>query len=155
MTTKWQVCTVLAAAYALAASPAAALDDNLQILSGGGSIVAGSSLFTAPGLSNQYGINFPGAGLGEQAASIRMQAGTASNLRVNVVTENVPKSGTLTVTVRKNGNATNLQCSVSGTGTCNSNKSVNFGNNARLVINASNNFVESGFVAYTYTLVYD
>jgi hypothetical protein len=143
------------AAGPLLMSPAKTLDASLQILSGGSSTVAGATVFSGPGMSNQFGPNFPGPGLGEQATQIRLPPGKLGMLRVNVTTENAPTSGKLNVAVRVNGATTPLNCSVAGTGDCTSTKSVALATESRVTIRVANSFVGSGFIAYTYSMVYD
>jgi len=75
----WQLFAVaLLGASLLAATPARALDDGQQVLVGGSSGGAAGVRYSSPGLANVYGPDFPGAGLGEQAAQIRMTAGLLS-----------------------------------------------------------------------------
>lgn len=87
-----------------------------QFLAGGASGNGAGTRFTAPGLSNIYGVDFPGANLGEQAAQVRMPDGTLRKLKVTVVPDGSQTSGSVTVTVRVNGNDTDLTCSVDFTG---------------------------------------
>jgi hypothetical protein len=84
-----------------------------------------------------------------------MPAGSLSRLRVNVVTQNVPSSGFLRVMLRINGANTTLTCIVTGTGVCNRNPAVAVPNNAMVTFRASNNFVGSGFVAWSATMEFD
>jgi len=139
----------------LTASPVRALDDAQQLLSGGSSMGEGSIIFTSPGMSNQFGTDFPGTGLGSQAAQLRIPKGTLRDLRVSVTTQNVPSSGSATVTVRLNGADTLLTCSVNGTGYCTSTKSVSIPTGGLVALRVQNTFVGSGLAAYTYSLVYD
>jgi len=134
----------------LLVTPAAAQ----QVLSGMNSTTENSTRFTAPGGGNQFTADFPGAGLGEQAAQILMRAGTLSKLKVRVTTATVPSSGTFSVMVRVNGIDTALTCSVAATGQCSTGtKTKALANNSLLAIRASNNFVDAGALAYTYTLL--
>ena len=66
-----------------------------------------------------------------------------------------PDSGALTMTVRVNGADTVLSCQIAGTGFCTKNASVTVRNNDLLAIRISNNFVNSGITAHTYSLTYD
>ncbi len=140
---------------AVVATSAFALTDNQQLLSGGTSLAPFATIYNAPGLGNSYGIDFPGIGLGKEAAAIRMPAGTLSNLRVKAVTQNPPVDGRLTVTVLKNGTATALTCHVTGTGACTTNIGVNFAANDKLAVEAKTTLEEAGFMTYTYTLQFD
>ena len=143
-------------ALLFSATPAAlALNDAMQVLAGGTSMGANATLYNAPGLGNTYTIDFPGPGLGKEAAALRMPAGTLSNLRVKVTTQHPPASGKFTLTVLKNGIATALTCQVSGTGNCSVNVNVDYANNDKLAVEAKNNFEEPGSIAYTYTLLFD
>jgi hypothetical protein len=143
----------LAAALSLATAVSAhALSDTRQLLVAGTSQVEGGLSFAGPGMSNVFGENFPGTGLGEQAGSIRMPAGSLSRLRVNVVTQNAPASGFLRVMLRINGANTTLTCIVTGTGTCNRNPAVAVPNNAMVTFRVSNNFVGSGFISWSATI---
>jgi hypothetical protein len=147
---------ILGLAAVSGGTPAGAVSNAQQVLMGGNSMAEGSTVFTAPGLANHYGADFPGPGLGATAAQIRMPAGgIVKILRVKVTTASVPDSGNLTVTVMRNGANTTLACQVSGTGTCNSNVIVNFSVNDRIAIRVSNNFVGSGLMTYTYSLLLD
>jgi len=148
------ICAGLAG-WLLATPPVRALVDGQQLLSGLQSATENSTRFTAPGGGNQFLTDFPGAGLGEQAASIRMPAGTVGALRVNVTTQNVPDSGTFSVMVRLNGADTLLTCQVAGTGFCTKLANVTVRNNDLLAIRASNNFVNAGSMTYSYTMTYD
>lgn len=113
-------------------------------------------IYSAPGLQNAFGLDFPSAGEGPSAGSIRMpEAGKLSKLRVHVVTTSTPASGSLTVTIFKNGNPTNMKCSVTGEGNCNSSNSVNFSAGDRLVVEAMNTFDGSGLLTYTYAMILD
>lgn len=148
----------LAAALAIAggAESARALDDGQQLLVGGTSGSATTTLFTAPGIANTYSNDFPGPGLGESAAQIRMVAGTIGKFRLNVVTQGNATSGTVTVTVRINGLNTDLTCSV-GTagGDCGSGgKTVALLNGDKLAVRVAST-LDQGFFTYTYTLTYD
>jgi hypothetical protein len=133
-----------------------ALEDTTQLLTGGNSGSAGGTRFTAPGLGNTYNADFPGTGLGESAAQIRMTAGVLSKLRVKVVTEGTQDSGTVTVMVRLNGADTELTCSVGiAGGECGAGgKSITILNGDLLAIRVASTYNE-GFWAYTYTLLYD
>jgi hypothetical protein len=138
-------------------SPARTLENSSQLLSGGGQVAENGLVFTAPGLSDQFGINDPSAGKGEQAAQLRMPAGVLKTLRVNVVSELLPESGNFQVMVRLNGADTNLVCLVPGTGSCNKSGGTGLviNNNDRLAIRASSSLVNSGGITYTYTLIFD
>jgi len=148
----------VAAALAIAAAPEAAiaLDDGQQLLVGGTSGSGSTNLFTAPGIANTYGNDFPGTGLGESAAQIRMVAGTIGKFRLNVVTQGNATSGTVTVTVRVNGVNTELTCSVGiGGGDCGSGgKTLALLNGDKLAVRVVST-LDQGFFAYTYTLTYD
>jgi len=139
--------------WLLAARPLSALNDSQQILLGGNSTTESSTRYSFPGMGNQFADNFLGDGM--SAASVRLPAGSLRSLRVNVTTQSAPDSGTITVTVMKNGVATSLACSTSGTGSCQRSRQIHFQANDTLVVEAANNFVNSGTIAYTYSLVYD
>ena len=146
----------LAAAMLVVAAPARALDDAQQLLVGGNSGSASSVRYTAPGLANIYGADFPGTGLGEQAAQIRMTAGTVGKLRVNVVTQGTATSGGVTITVRVNEADTILTCAV-GTagGECGSGgKAIAVANGDRLAVKVAST-LDQGVWAFTFTLIYD
>ena len=145
------------ATIAAGVSPAGALNDKYTFLSGGGTMSeAGDPRFTAPGYTNQLTDTFPGPGLAESATQLKMQAGTLSKLRVKLTTATAPSSGKLKVIVRINGSNTALRCTLSGTGSCSSgNKSVSITNKSKLSVLVSNDFVGSGNLSYTYTLLYD
>jgi hypothetical protein len=141
--------------WLLATPRAGALVDTAHVLSGGGTIGA-QTLFTSPGNSTAIGIDFPAAGLGEIGAQVLMPAGTLSKLRVKITTETAPSSGALTVMVRVNGADTVLTCQLAATGQCSSgNKVKGLANNSPLAIRVANNLVDSGQVAYTYSLQFD
>ena len=146
----------LAAALSLATAVSAhALSDTKQIMVAGTSQVEGGLSYAGPGMSNVFGADFPNTGLGEQAASVRMPAGSLSRLRVNVVTQNTPSSGFLRVMLRINGANTTLTCIVTGTGICNRNQTVAVPNNALVTFRISNNFVGSGLLTWTATMEFD
>ena len=147
---------VLAGAVLTAATPARALDDGEQLLVGGNSGSAGGIRYTAPGLANIYGADFPGTGLGEQAAQIRMTAGTLEKLRVNVVTQGNATSGNVAVTVRINEADTVLTCTV-GTagGDCGSGgKSIAIANGDKLAVEVAST-LDAGFWSFTFSMIYD
>jgi len=141
-------------AWLVAATPAEALNDGTQLLSGGQSTTANSTRFTAPGVGGHYSADFAG-GRGEEAAQIRMPAGVLRNLKVHVMTESIPASGSLRVRVRIDGANTVLTCQVAGTGDCAKNKAVNVPAGGRLAISSSNTFVGAGAIAYSFTLLFD
>jgi len=148
--------TVCLSAWLLAAPPAGALVDTAHVVSGGSTLGRGLTRFTAPGLATIYQADFLGAGLGESAAQILMPAGTLSKLRVKILTEAAPSSGSFTAMVRVNGADTVLTCQLSATGQCSSgNKSKALSNNALVAVRVSNNFPDSGAVAFSYTLQFD
>ena len=141
----------------LAPQPAGALNNRQQLLLGGNSTTQSSTRYTSPGFGNQFTADFPSTGLGEQAASARMVGGgVLSNFWVRIYTTNVPTSGSFTVTVRINGVATALTCTLFGTGQCQSGAAtVNIANGARLAIEATNDFPDSGNITYSYSLLLD
>jgi len=143
-------------AWLSAATPIQALDDTQQLLSGGNSLSENETRFVAPGSAGSYTADSPNTGLGESAAQIRMPAGVLSALRVKLTTATAPSSGTFTLMVRKNGADTVLFCSRTSTGNCiGGAKTITFATNDLLSIRVSNNFVGSGPMGYTYTLVFD
>jgi hypothetical protein len=152
--TALKIVTVAAALTMAATVSAQALDNGKQILSAGTSQGEGAVQYTSPGMSNAYTENFPNTGQGQQAASIRMPAGTISNLRVNVVTANVPTSGFFRVLLRINGTST-LACSVTGTGMCSKLSSTAVPADALVVLKVYNTFVGSGNLGWTATMEYD
>jgi hypothetical protein len=124
------------------------------LLTGGTSGSASSTRYTAPGLANTYSANFPAAGLGEQAAQIRMRGARLSKLRVSVVTENAT-SGSVTVTVRVNGAPTVLTCSVGfAGGGCGSSPQAEavVTNGDRLAVEVVST-LDQGLWTFTYTVV--
>jgi hypothetical protein len=143
-------------AWLLAATPAGALNDNEQLLSGSGTSIGGATLWSSPG-GTQYPDNFPAPGKGESAAQLRMSAGVLSALRVKLTTQTTPSSGTLSVRVRINGANTALTCTVTAGGNCNSpnGTTVAVAANDKLAVRISNNFPGGNDIAYTYTLQFD
>ena len=129
--------------------------DVRQILSGGfnqgGAFTNG---FTGPGWTTTLSPNYPDSGEGEAATQIRMVAGTLKNLRVHVQTQNVPSSGSLTLTVRINGANTALTCTVTATGDCTSTASVSINDNDRLALEITNSFPDEGNWTLTYSIQY-
>jgi hypothetical protein len=146
----------LAAALTISVAAAAhALDDKKQLLVAGSSQSAGATSYSAPGMSNSFGPDFPDVGLGALAASIRMPAGTLGNLKVNVVTQNTPSSGNLRVRVLVNETATTITCVVTGTGICNKSSTIPIANNDLLTLRINNTFPDSGLIAWTATMEFD
>lgn len=146
----------LVGAVLSAAVPAHAVDDGQQLLVGGTSGSGAGVRYGAPGLANTYNDDFPGTGLGEQAAQIRMTAGTLGKFRASVVTQGNATSGTVTVTVRINEVDTVLTCTV-GTmgGDCGTGgKSIAIANGDRLAVQIDST-LDQGFFTYTYTMIYD
>jgi hypothetical protein len=141
----------------LAPRSAEALNNRQQLLLGGNSTTQNSTRYTSPGFGNQFTADFPSTGLGEAAASARMVGGgVLSSLWVRIYTQTVPSSGSFTVTVRINGAPTTLTCTLFGTGQCQSGAaSVNIANGARLAVEVTNDFVNSGNVTYAYSLLLD
>jgi hypothetical protein len=152
--TALKILTIAAGLTMAATISAQALDNARQILVAGNGQGDGAIQYTGPGMSNVYPDNYPGMGQGQQAASIRMPAGPISNLRVNVVTQNVPASGFLRVLLRING-ASTLACSVSGTGTCSKLSSVAVPDDALVVLKVYNTFSGATIAAWTATMEYD
>jgi len=142
-------------ALLLAATPAGALGDTQQLLAGGNSMGEGATQYTSPGFANQFGIDFPGTGLGEKAVQLRMPAGVLSTLRVKLTTQTTPVSGVFSVMVRKNGADTVLTCQLMATGACTALVNVTIANNDRLAVRISNSFTGSGVMGYSYTLLFD
>jgi len=132
-----------------------ALDNARQLLVAGNAQGEAATQFAGPGMSNVYGVDFPNTGQGEQAASIRMSAGSLSNLRVNVVTATVPASGMLRVKLRINGADTAMTCMVTGTGICNRTSAVSVATNDLVTLMVYNTFVGSGVLSWTATIEYD
>ena len=145
----------IAATLMIGQGPAAALDDARQVLTAGGSLTQGATLFTAPGLYTAYTADFPNTGQGESAASIRMPAGSMTALRVHVVTTNAPSSGSFRARLRINGADTALTCQTMGTGSCTSQQVVTIHTNDLLAIMVSNTFVGSGTMGWTATMEFD
>jgi hypothetical protein len=144
------------AAWILAAQPAGALNNALQVLIGGGSFGGASPVFTSPGLANLCGADFPSAGAGETAAQIRMPPGTLSQLYVRLQTQNVPSSGSLTVTVRLNGVSTAMSCQLFGSGQCKfTGSTVSVNRAAKLAIQITNDFVGAGNIAFNYSILFN
>jgi hypothetical protein len=141
--------------WLLAPTPSKALEDTSQLLAGGLLGSPNQTLFTAPGVP--YGIlpdQIP-PNKGESAVQLRMPAGQLKKLRVKLTTQNVPSSGFLTVVVRRNAVNTTLTCELTRTGECNSNAIVNIAENDKLSVRMINNFVGSGLVGMTYTLLFN
>jgi hypothetical protein len=145
------------AVWLLAAPQAGALSNRQQILIGGGSFGGVSPIYTSPGLANLYGQDFPSTGKGETAAQARMSGGgVLSVLFVRLQTQNVPSSGSLTVTVRVNGADTAMTCTVGGSGQCAYTAStVTINNGDRLAIQVTNDFTGAGNLAFNYSLLFD
>jgi hypothetical protein len=136
----------------LAAPPAAAA----QLLIGGSSTTENSTRFSAPGLGNQYTADFPGTGLGEEAAQVRTIVGTLSKFRVRVRTATNPSAGSFTVTVRVNGADTQLTCTLNGPGDCSAgNKVKALTNSSLLSVSASNDFADAGSITYSYSMMFE
>jgi len=158
--TSWAGLATAVVVAALVAGPgvraAAALEDGQQLLTGGNSGSGASTRFTAPGLGNLYGVDFPGTGLGEAAAQIRMTAGVVSKLRVSIVTEGTQDSGTVTAMVRLNGANTELTCSVGiAGGDCGSGgKSFAVLNGDQMAVRIVSTYNEGAWT-FTYSLLYD
>ncbi len=92
-----RVATLLLA-LAFATPTAFAIDNAKQLLSGGFRISPNSVRYTAPGLGTVFGMDYPATGKGISAASIPMPAGgRLSRLRVHIVTEDEPTSGTMAI----------------------------------------------------------
>jgi hypothetical protein len=138
--------------------PARAVVDSRQLLSGGSSMTAGNTFWSAPGLQNTFTNNFPATNRGERASQIRISdGGVLYKLRVRVTTENVPGGGSATVMVRINDADTALTCSVAGgTGECNTGETtVNVPNAARLAVRTTNNLVNPGSFTVVYSMLLD
>lgn len=153
----FSVTAILAAAACfglclLAPTPAKALEDASQLLSGGIlGMGAGLTYFSAPGVP---AIN-PGQIKGESSIQIRMPAGQLRNLRVRLTSVTTPSAGLLTVVVRKNATNTTLTCELTKAGECASNAIVSFADNDKLSVRVINNFTGSGLMALTYTLLFN
>jgi hypothetical protein len=146
------------ALWSFAAPPAGALNNRQQILSGGSSLNSTiTTAWGAPGLQNAVTDDWPAAGLGERSTQIRMSGGgVLSLLWVRITTQNVPSSGSLTVTVRVNDADTTLTCTVLASGQCQTGAaSVTIPNGARLAVRLDNAFVGAGNFSYTYTMLLD
>lgn len=143
------------AAGLLVGNPASALNNNRQMMTGGGVWGGSTPIYTSPGLSNLYSPDTPATGDGETAAQMRMEAGVLRDLKVNLRTSTTPSSGSLTVVVRINGTDTKLKCTLSGKGNCSSSKKVAINKNDRLAIEITNDFVGAGSLSVTYTIVFD
>lgn len=142
-------------------SPAVALDDKAQVLTGGNQFGSGT-FFTAPGLGNHYLADSPGPGLGEFAAQIRMPAGTLRILRARFVTQNVPSSGSVVIVVRTNAVDTALTCTLtsadfaSQVANCSENVArIAITAGTRLAVSLTSDLVDAGTVTYTYTFEFD
>jgi|GEM_PF-2623998 len=131
----------------------ARVGDVRQILTGGfNQGAAFANGFTGPGWTTTLSPDYPDTGEGEAAVQIRMPAGTLSNLRVHVQTENVPAGGTLTVMVRVNGADTALSCSVTATGDCTDTGSVNISANDRVALEITTDLNTEGNWTLTYSI---
>jgi hypothetical protein len=151
-----------AGAWLLPPAPASAIGTSVQMLSGGNSLTGTNTRFTAPGLANQYTSDFPDVGFGENGAQLRMPAGVMRKLRVRLAVQTIPTSGSLTLTVRKNAADTTLTCTIAAaamtsqvTNCQETATSVSFNTGDRLAVVIANDFPDSGFMTYTYTLEYD
>ena len=135
-----------------APTPAKALEDASQLLSGGIiGMAAGQTSFSAPGVAAIS----PGQIKGESSVQIRMPAGQLRNLRVRLTSVTVPSAGVLTVVVRKNAANTTLTCELTQAGECASNATVAIADNDKLSVRVINNFTGSGLMALTYTLLFN
>jgi hypothetical protein len=146
---------VVAATSILVAASAMALPDGQQLLIGGNSGSGPSVRYTAPSSGTLYNDDFPSAGKGEAAASVRMPAGTLSKLKVSIVTQGNASSGGVALTVRVNGVDTALACSV-GTagGNCGSGASVAVASGDDLSVEIAST-LNQGFWTFSYSLVFD
>lgn len=144
-------------AACLFAAPALAISDNEEVLIGGNSIGSPVTIFTSPGMSNNYQADFPGTGLGEKATQIQMPAGgTLRKLRLTVVTENAATGGSIEIMLRKNGNNTALTCTLTAAGTCTTGTtSVKFKRNNKIAIRITNSLTGAGTTTYTYSMLLD
>ena len=132
---------------------AGVLGSGGQVLTGGfNQGAAFANGFTGPGWTTTLAPDYPDTGEGEAAIQIRLPAGTLSNLRVHVQTQNVPSSGSLIVMVRINGADTALTCSVTTTGDCTSTASVAIKDNDRLALEITNSFPDEGNWTLTYSI---
>jgi hypothetical protein len=145
-------------AWVLTVPTARAVPDTSQLITGGATTIEGPGVtrFTAPGFANVLTADFPATGLGEQAAAVRMTAGTLSKFRASVTTASAPSGGTFTLMVRVNGADTPLTCSVTGTGTCSAGNKVRaLNNSAVLAVRIVNDLDGGGNVAFTYSMLLD
>jgi hypothetical protein len=140
------------------ATPARTLGDAQQILTGGVFATAAATIFTGPGVPFAQLASDLG-GRGENAASVRVPAGTASGLRVRATSESSPSGGNLVVTVRKNGADTALTCTAPST-TPNAvcadiADTVAFANNDRMSVKIVNSLTGATTTKVTFSLVFD
>jgi hypothetical protein len=126
-----------------------------QLLTGGNSGSGAGTRYTAPGVGNIYGADFPATGLGESAAQIRMPAGTLKKMKVTLVPDGAQTSGQLTVTVRVNGSDSALACSVDFEGgECKIPESVTLVSDDRIAIQVSST-LDTGSWAFTYSVKFE
>ena len=87
----------------------------------------------------------PGTGFGESFAQTPFPAGTLSKLRVRLITQNVPTSGSLTAMVRVNGADSTLTCTLTETGVCTSgNKTKAVNNNGLVALQITSDLADAG-----------
>lgn len=135
--------------------PAEALGDGKQILTGGNSGSGPSVRYTGPGLGNLYNADFPDTGLGEAAASVVMPGGTLSKLRVSIVTQGTATTGGVVLTVRVNGVATALTCSLPTVGgICKSTETAVIAAEDLVSIEIDST-LDTGFWTFSYSVVLD
>jgi hypothetical protein len=138
--------------WLLAPTPAKALEDASQLLSGGIlGMTTGQTYFSAPGVPAIS----TGQIKGESSIQIRMPAGQVRNLRVRLTSVTTPSAGVLTVVVRKNAANTTLTCELTKAGECASNAIISFADNDKLSVRVINNFTGSGLMGLTYTLLFN
>jgi hypothetical protein len=149
-----QVAFAAAVITAVAISPAASLKDTQQVLTGGGSMPADFTVYTAPGLP-MYASNLFN-NKGHLAAEVLMPAGTLSQLRVKLVLPKPSSDEFFELIVLKNGASTPLRCFrlLEQSSSCYNNTMVTFGANDRLSISVKNTSNEEENLAFTYSMVF-
>lgn len=158
--------TVINHYYGCCCNSGSAGDDTRsasQVLTGTGQIRGeetnqnSATGFLAPGGSQTFPPDFPGPGLGEASAQIRMPAGKLSMLRCQVVADTAPASGDITFVVRVNGADTPVAASTPGVAPCDSGTSeITIADDDLVSVRVSNTYAGStNFVNFTFSLMFE
>jgi hypothetical protein len=154
-----RLAAILASLTALAAAtPAVALPNGEQLMSGGGQFdTVNATVYSAPGVATVFD---SGTAMEERAAQIFIWPGTLKRLRVKVRVDAPPTAGALIATVRMNGAPTAMTCTIpfnvfmGSFGLCGFNPNVAIGG-GWLAVQIADNFVGVSDMAVTYSFVYD